>query len=122
MAKKQTKTVRKKSAKNGKPNGTKKRKAVSSSTKKLSLSDEDKGLLLPMNQELRQLKLALADAQMSILKLESKRIEIAEKISGLDQAMLEKAKGVARDNGIDVDDLSQRWKLDLEGGVFTRVG
>ncbi len=128
MAKTQ-RTSKRASKKNGKAagkNGTSKngtrKKTVGPRTKKVVLSDAEKGEIAPLSQKLRELKAAMADTQLNIMRLESKRLELAEAIMKLDSALMDKAKGTAESHGIDLNDPSKgRWNLDTEGGVFTRV-
>ena len=113
-----------KASRNGKSkksrNGISK-KPVSMNTNKVNLSAAEKKEIAPLAQQLREAKISLADAQISILRLESRRLELAEVIVKIDQALMEKAKETAVSHGIDLNDTSNRWNLDTEVGVFTRA-
>ena len=113
---------RKSDRKNGKPNGAKKTKKVSTRTKSVGLTKEEKEIVLPMGQKIRVLKMQLAEVQIKIMNLESRRMEIAEELVASDKRLHAEAKGVAASHGIDTEDPSKgRWTLDTDGGVFTRT-
>ena len=103
-----------------KKNGVSK-KTIAASTKKVTLSTSEKNEIIPLAQQLRESKMALAEAQIQILRLESKRLELAEAIVRIDKELMDKAKETAVSHGIDLSDLSNRWNLDTEVGVFTRA-
>ena len=98
------------------------RKRVTSRTKSIDLSEEQKQVFSPLRDEKENAKKQLADLQIRIMHAESDRLTLVQKIMELDGRILQEAKGVIASFGIDPEDPSQgKWNLDFEQGVINRL-
>lgn len=94
---------------------------ISDKLDQIVLSDTEANLLRALDQNVAGAKMRLADLQIQLLASEQQRLALAQKVLEGQGQLQELVRSTAKANGIDIDDMTKRWDLNLAKGVITRV-
>ena len=97
-----------------------KKSTASNGAKKLNKDEAEK--LIGMDRALAQRKISLANIEIEIERLSKQKRQILSEIRRGTEAFGDEAKSMAEAHGIDTDDESVKWKLDLTEMKFELDG
>lgn len=87
----------------------------------VAFTDGEKGALRDLHGRRNNLKIALADVVQEIARLDAVKAETLAALAAANKAVTEQAHSALRAHGIDPDDQSKGWSLDLASLTVTRV-
>lgn len=85
------------------------------------LSPEQLRAVIQLNDRSRQLLYRIGEIESQILKIASEKIKTYNEYKQVQDALISQAKEAAREVGIDPDDDSRAWTLNIESGAFVRT-
>jgi len=87
----------------------------------IKLSEHETKKILDLDREVGAVKVALANVDLQIYTLEIQRSKLAVKAHAANELFVKFVADLAKEKGIDVDDLSQRWNFDVIRMSFMRT-